>query len=82
MTCLSVAQTRALAKLAAHRNRWLSPYVTRETRGTLDALVRRNLADRRTPLGSLFFPQTNTLYKITDLGLETHQTIKGEAADG
>lgn len=73
---LTAAQTRALTKLAEHRNRWLSPYVARETRGTLDALVRRNLADRKTLVGSLFFPRSYTLYKITDLGLETHRKIK------
>lgn len=60
MDKLTKNQQRALGKLGVL---WKSAYELQESKGTLDALVRRGLADRKHGIGSMAFPRTNVTYR-------------------
>ena len=57
---LSEPQKRAMAVLTSE---WTSSYSLRVGRNTLDALVRKGLAERRAGLGELFSPSTSIKYR-------------------
>lgn len=94
---LSTQQHRALAKLAGDRERWFTPFAVSASLATLNALVRRSLAEKRSRAGGEWLgPRFNAAYRITDLGWETYQHLltqpvsqevwefayAGKAADG
>ncbi len=57
---LTPAQEKALAALTAE---WRSAYDLRLSRGTLDALVRKKLADKKHSVGSWTFPRVGIEYR-------------------
>ena len=61
---LTVSQLRALAKLVYRV--WKSAYDMQETRGTLDSLVNKGLAERSYSGGFGFsgFERTSTFYRL------------------
>ena len=65
---LSPAQQKALDALVRHGG-WVDAYTLQVSRNTLDALVKRELAQRRIKrLGYQFDPRGSTLYRVTQLG--------------
>ncbi len=60
---LSYTQNRAFNKLFDSR-KWLSAYELQESRGTLDALVRKGLLITRHGLGCIFDPRVGIKYKV------------------
>lgn len=61
MNRLSKAQCRALDKLDVEE--WKSAYELNESISTLDALVRRNFAEKKTEPGYMFSRRVHTLYR-------------------
>lgn len=60
MNTFTQAQQRALFKLT---DQWRSAYDMQERLTTLNALVRRGVADRRYLAGSMFFPRIQIEFK-------------------
>lgn len=58
---LTPKQEEALKKLT---NEWQSAYSLQISMGTLNALVRRGLAQISYERGHMFFPQNHTMYKL------------------
>lgn len=58
---LSPTMIRALDKLTPE---YRSAYALDESRGTLDALERRGLAERVCTPGAAFFPRVHTKYRM------------------
>ena len=63
MRDLSPAQQSAVSKLLEAR-RWMNAYRLRETRATLDSLVRKGYVERMPEPGALFEPRINVFYRI------------------
>lgn len=60
---LTATQEAALSKLT---RKWASAYELKTSRATLNALVRRGLAENRMPLGSMAFPSTTEYRRAQD----------------
>lgn len=60
---LTPAQQKAMAKLTRE---WQSAYRLGFSRNTLDALVRRGLAEHRAETGYLFFPTIGNKYRLKE----------------
>lgn len=66
---LSDSQVRALCKLQpALAGSGLSPYTLKESRITLDSLVRKGLAERQHGESAFAFPRIGTYYRLTHVG--------------
>lgn len=63
---LTEAQNRAFNKLFNSR-KWESAYGLQESRGTLDALVRKGLLITKRGLGCIFDPRVGIKYKVKGL---------------
>ena len=64
MKKLSAAMERALGKLTSQ---WRSSYSLHESRGTLDALVNRGIAERKLEQGYMFFPTISIKYRLKEV---------------
>lgn len=58
------------------RTEWRSAYDVQMSRGTLEALTERKLAEGRYGLGSIAFARTHIKYRLTEAG---EAAAKGEA---
>ena len=65
---LSDSQIRALKKLRPLSATWQTPYDLKESRITLDSLVRKGLVEREYGAGAYAFPRVGNHYRLTHVG--------------
>lgn len=74
MAKLTVKQREALIALAS--GEWRNAYSLRQSLGTLNALNRRKMVERKTGLGAHFFPRTAIEWRITAAGIAALESAR------